>query len=230
MEFLDYLKELGGYWNYKGGPYLAKLASGKVSDTFANTGVITTDPVALRIAAEELIQKLDTKPIDGITSVIGPGMGGITLAYQIAAELNKRSFMAKAYFTEPYEAGGNKLQSFTRFELSENTGLLFCEDVITTGGSVQKTIQAVKNTNLNKDLKVIPAILCLIDRREQKGPINIKIKNNEGEKEFDFKCISLASITPKTWDTIEDAQKELPQVKEALRPKTSWQQLTTSHL
>lgn len=34
MNLIQTLKNLGGYWHYEGGRYLAKLTSGKVSDTF----------------------------------------------------------------------------------------------------------------------------------------------------------------------------------------------------
>ena len=57
MDLLETLKKLNGYWKYNGGRYLAKLTSGKVSDTFVNCGVLTCRPIDTEIAALNLIYK-----------------------------------------------------------------------------------------------------------------------------------------------------------------------------
>ena len=44
MDIISRMKDFGGYWRYQGGKYLAELASGKLSDLFCNTTVITSSP------------------------------------------------------------------------------------------------------------------------------------------------------------------------------------------
>ena len=60
MDLLDTLKDLGGYWKYSGGKYLAKLTSGKVSDTYCNCGVLTCRPVDLMEAVANLLSQFTT--------------------------------------------------------------------------------------------------------------------------------------------------------------------------
>lgn len=173
MDLLKTLVELGGYWKYKGGRYLAKLTSGKVSDEFVNTGVLTCRPRALAQAVESLIHQpcpdgnedVDTFAVRYAYKeniyVCGPAMGGVTLAYEVARQLH-----ATAVFTEPVYA--TKVpeemrnvdydtdefwksefyiektgQQLKRFEIPEGATILFVEDVITTGKSTYEMVEAV---------------------------------------------------------------------------------------
>jgi orotate phosphoribosyltransferase len=226
--FKERLTELGGYWEYSGGRYLALLASGKISDVFCNTGVLTTNPKECNKAARELAAILEPKvraaqgsgpkasATTNITwpiSVIGPGMGGITLAYAIASELSECPELGEvnAMFTEPVvEMSGVKGQKF-RFELPENNLVVLIEDVITTGGSLQKTYQAVQPR------RVLLHAACLVDRRAEEGPVTLG-----DESKFEVGIVSLMRIKPTTWDTLEDAKKAHPNVVEAIKPKANW--------
>lgn len=222
--FKEELSVLNGYWEYNGGRYLALLASGKVSDVFCNTGVLTTYPKKLSAWSEVLYREIVGHSFNPV--VVGPGMGGITLAYELARNFED----SKAFFTEPVEIVGKitgavvKGQKF-RFELPVGREVLLTEDVITTGGSVQKTFSAI----YKPDLKVAPVIACLVDRRPEDGPLQLICSADaEAEGDFtilDFKVVSLLRIKPKTWDTIEDAKKECPNVVEAIRPKQNWDKI-----
>lgn len=226
------LIELGGFWQYEQGKrYLALLASGKLSDTFLNTGVLTTCPRRLRDATIRMADEVTNiwssagyYPDNQKTICIGPGMGGVTLAYELAYSLGCFSpFEGKqvvGHFTEPEVVAGNKLQKY-RFGVDYDALHIFCEDVITTGGSVQKTIDAVVEAAGEKHFSICPYVLCLVDRRDQKGPLGIRIKNVA----IKLNVISMLSVSARTWDTLEQAQKDCPSVVEAIRAKSNWKKL-----
>lgn len=210
MDLIETLCSLNGYWKYSGGKYLAKLTSGKVSDTYCNCGVLTCRPVKMRRSCADLIYKMvhsaglpnnvgadfpweDDHLRDWVKRnnfyVCGPAMGGITLAYEVARQLD-----GTAIFTEPvYElgkeafAGGgwsssqitcnnlvdNKAQKhyvqksgqqLKRFEIPEGATVLFVEDVITTGKSTREMIYAIATLKASPKVNVLPYVLCLVNR------------------------------------------------------------------
>ncbi len=70
-------------------------------------------------------------------TVAGPTTGGILLAYEIGRQLGLRGI-----FCERDEAGG---RSFQRdFHLAPGERVLVVDDVLTSGGSVRDTIDAVR--------------------------------------------------------------------------------------
>jgi len=87
-----------------------------------------------------------------IDAVIGPATGGIILAYETSRHLNCR-----ASFTEKDADGTMALKR--GFKLSKGERILIVEDIITTGGSVQKTIDHLKSRGA-----VIAGVAVLIDR------------------------------------------------------------------
>lgn len=245
-QFLERLAALDGYWQYKEGRYLALLASGKLSDVFCNAGAMTTRPDEfgrwIDNLAVVIASKISscTKSVHGdvllkyeSVSVIGPGMGGITLAYALANSLLKVAPLLNlmpihAFFTEPVETELDgkqvKFQKF-RFDLPPKTLVIFVEDVITTGGSVQKTYSAVaaKEEQAGK-LVLFPIITCLVDRRAE-NPEGKHVEDLIKLGDVEASVTSLARIYPKTWDTLEEAKKTHPAVVEAIKPKANWEKL-----
>jgi orotate phosphoribosyltransferase len=74
----------------------------------------------------------------GIDTVAGPTTGGIILAHEVARQLGKR-----AVYAERSESGPGR--SFRRgFQLAHGERVLVVDDILTTGGSVQETIDAVR--------------------------------------------------------------------------------------
>lgn len=216
------LKKHNGYWIYEEGKkYLAELTSGKISDTFINTGVVTCRPTVLDDICEGMIKEVcDENP----NYVCSPAVGGITLGYELAAQ----AFCA-AIFTEPkYELMNRgeveinaepiiekKGQSLKRFSIEDKSTVLFVEDVITTGKSTREMIEAVLSAN--NTINCVPIVICLVNRS---GQDTITVDSKE------FKIISKINVSARVWDTLEDAQKDCPNVIEALRPKQNWKKLT----
>ena len=92
-----------------------------------------------------------------INVVVGPAMGGIILAYELARALGVRALFAER------EAG--KMCLRRGFSVSPQDRVLIAEDVITTGGSVKEVIKALKTHGAK-----IVGIAALIDRSGKKSP------------------------------------------------------------
>lgn len=111
---------------------------------------------------------------DRIDVVIGPATGGIVLAYETARHLRCR-----ASFTEKDGSGGMALKR--GFALRKGDRVLVVEDIITTGGSVKKTISHLRERGAD-----VAGICVLIDR-------------SGGEAAFDCRFESLATLSMESW-------------------------------
>ncbi len=109
-----------------------------------------------------------------IDLVVGPATGGIILAYETARHLNCR-----AAFTEKDGEGGMALKR--GFALKPGTRVLVVEDIITTGGSVQKTIDHLRA------------------RGAELVGVSVLINRSAGEAKFDVPFTPLATIQMQSW-------------------------------
>ena len=208
-QFLEALQTCGGYWEYKDGKkYLAELTSGKISDVFANTGVITSSPLLMGQWVPRLCREI-TEGLENIDFhvVCVPAVGGITLGYVAADYLN-----TSAYFTEKVDG----IQTLKRFSIPDGFLTIFFEDVITTGKSLGEMIASVRRS-ITGETGIYKTIGCLINRS---GEDLLTIDGIE------FEIISLAEVNARVWNTLEDAQKDCPSVIEAVKPKLNWEKLT----
>lgn len=109
------------------------LTSGKHSAQYMQCAQVLQYPHHAAKLAEGLAETFRDK---GIQTVIGPAMGGILVAHEVAKALGVR-----ALFTER-ENGIMRLRR--GFTLSPEEQVLVVEDVITTGGSVREVISVVR--------------------------------------------------------------------------------------
>lgn len=72
-------------------------------------------------------------------TVAGPTTGGVILAYEVARQLDLRAIIAERNEGAP----GRSIQR--DFHLDPGERVLVVDDVLTTGGSVLETIQAVRD-------------------------------------------------------------------------------------
>jgi len=129
------------------------LSSGLHSEKYLQCALLLRYPAY----AEELCKRLAAKfKLEKIDLVVGPAYGGIIVAYELARALGVR-----AIFTERKD---NKMQLRRGFKIEKGERILIAEDVVTTGGSVQDVIDAIKPYKPK-----IVGIAALIDRSGKKG-------------------------------------------------------------
>jgi orotate phosphoribosyltransferase len=113
-----------------------KLASGRHSNMYIEKFRIMEDPAATVAMCGMIADHYRDK---GISLVVGPAMGGVILAYETARQLGIHSIYA--------EKDGNGGLMFDRgFRIEPGQPVLVIDDVLTTGGSVRKTIELVEAT------------------------------------------------------------------------------------
>jgi orotate phosphoribosyltransferase len=115
---------------------------------------------------------------DKIELVVGPATGGIILSYETARHLECRSV-----FTEKDGEGGMSLKR--GFQLDPGTNILVVEDIVTTGGSVKKTIDHLRSRGAR-----IAGVSVLVDR-------------SGGEANFDCPYKPLAYLALRSYDPKE---------------------------
>jgi len=134
------------------------LSSGLHSSQYLQCARALEDPQVSGKLCRALAENFRNDTID---AVIGPAMGGIIVAYELAAALG-----ATALFAER-ESGKMRLRR--GFSLSPQDRVLIAEDVITTGGSVKEVIELVKT----KGAQVV-AVASLADRSREKIDFGVR--------------------------------------------------------
>jgi len=133
-----------------------ELSSGLHSDKYFQCAKLLQYPEFAEIAALTLAKQFTSR----IDVVVGPALGGIIIAYEVARVLNARSI-----FTERKDG----IMSIRRgFEIQENENVIIVEDVITTAKSIIETEKVLKNFNCN-----IIGYGCIIDRSNERTGLNI---------------------------------------------------------
>lgn len=128
MDCIEILRDTGAVLE---GHFL--LTSGRHSDRFIQCAQVLQYPDK----AKELCQRLAEQFHDfDVETVIGPAVGGIIVAYEVARHLNARAIYADK------KEGNLVLGRGFRFRPGERT--LVVEDVTTTGGSVKKVVDIVR--------------------------------------------------------------------------------------
>lgn len=103
------------------------LSSGLHSDTYVQCALISQYPEDNSFLANKIAELFNDRDIN---LVVGPAIGGITIAYETARVLGVRSIFAER------ESG---ILTFRRgFTISEGENVLIVEDVITTAGTVRE--------------------------------------------------------------------------------------------
>jgi orotate phosphoribosyltransferase len=114
-----------------------ELSSGLHSDRYFQCALILEDPRRAEKLAQALAAKIrarDPKPFD---LVIGPALGAVVWAHEMARALGSR-----CQFTERTEG---KMGLRRGFRVEPGERVLVVEDVITTGGSAREVIEVLKS-------------------------------------------------------------------------------------
>ncbi len=111
-----------------------KLSSGLHSEKYLQCALVLQYPEAAEMLAKELAKKFAKEKID---VVVGPALGGITIAYEMA-----RAIGVRGLFTERQDG---KMVLRRGFSVKPGERALVVEDVITTGGSTKEVVEVVKS-------------------------------------------------------------------------------------
>jgi len=148
-----------------------KLTSGRHSNQYMQCAQILQYPEYTEKLALHIAQKFQG---DNIELVVGPAMGGIIVAYEVARQLN-----VPGIFTERQE-GQMKLRR--GFEIKPNQRVLVVEDVVTTGGSVREVIDIVVAAGGK-----VAGVAVLVDR-------------SNGTVDFGVKQTAVLSMDIESWE------------------------------
>ena len=143
QEILQVFKDTGALLE---GHFL--LTSGKHSSQYMQCAQVLQYPrIAGRFGAE-LARKFEYLQIE---TVIGPAMGGIIVAHEVARALGVKSIFA--------ERQGGEMTLRRGFKLSAGEKVLVVEDVVTTGGSVKEVLNIVREAGA-----VLVGVGVIVDR------------------------------------------------------------------
>ena len=134
----------------------------------------------------EIASRIEAEAVD---IVIGPAIGGVILAYEVARALGARALFG--------EKNGDLMTLRPGFKIEPNNRIVVVDDVLTTGGSVFKLI------NLSRQYRAqVEAVAFIIDRRTK--PID-----------FGAPTISLATVDIPTYtpDKCPMCRQGIPLVK-----------------
>ncbi len=167
QQWIEEYKNKDALWIHDGNPKRphALLTSGKHSNGFFNSRLVIPDDVLMRDAASDLIEIFEYEGghIDDVEGVVGPQTGATKLAELISTQIVAYT-RGDCFSASPAksEKDGEKSMLFSDEELTllHSQWILLCEDVLTTGGSVDLTVTAVKKA----EGIILPFILVLVNR------------------------------------------------------------------
>ncbi len=212
-------KRKGALWVHDGNPVRphALLTSGKHSNGFFNSRLVIESEELLSMAARDLVTKLlriDSYVIDSLDCVVGPATGATKLAMLIARDIN--SYFPPDHWRFWYSPKKGETENGRIMVFQENMHpyrydeVLLCDDVLTTGGSLKLTENAVERDSAF----VLPFVLVLVNRSGFKS-VNGK------------RIISLVDREMPIWK-----KDECPLCKngsKAIRPKDNWELLNAEY-
>ena len=185
IDVLDLLKSTGAL---KEGHFL--LSSGRHSAIYIEKFDLLRNPVATSEVCTGFAEWAKDKAVD---VVVGPTTGGILLAFETARQLG----VAAAY-AERAEGGSTARELRRGTVLPEGVRVLVVDDILTTGGSVRETLDALAPHKVN-----VVGIGLLADRSGGKVTFG------------EIPVISLAKVEVESWapDQVPDWLAAIPVTK-----------------
>lgn len=135
-----------------------KLSSGLHSEKYLQCALVLQYPEIAAKLSKELASRFSKEKI-GV--VIGPALGGTTLAYEVARALGVRGI-----FTERQDS---RMVLRRGFSIGKAEKALVVEDVITTGGSTKEVIDVVRASGGD-----VAGVGCIIDRSESEVDFGVR--------------------------------------------------------
>lgn len=216
-EWIEAYQKKDALWIHDGNPKRphALLTSGNHSNGFFNSRLVIQDEELLREAAYDLLLRFEILGgrIGTFDGIVGPQTGATKLAELISKEIRSHA-KRDPFWASPakHEEKGKKSMVFSEEEhaLLYSRPVLLCEDVLTTGGSVDLAAEAVAEAGGMS----IAFLLVLVNRS---GLSEVSGK----------KIVALIDREMPMW-----TPEECPLCKrgsEAIRPKDNWALLNAAY-
>jgi len=149
------------------------LTSGRHSDVYFEKFTILRQPPFVEKLCRMMAELFRD---DRIELVVGPTVGGIIIAYEVAKHLGVDSIYAEA-------GEDGKTRIFKRgFAIESGTRVLIVDDILTTGRSVQEVVNLCSTYNGH-----IVGLGLLLDR-------------SGGKVKFDYPMKALATVAADSWE------------------------------
>lgn len=165
-DWADCFARMGALWVHDGNPRRphAELTSDQMhSNGFFNAGVVTEDSTLLDEVAGSLSESLLKEGVFGemIDWVVGPAMGAITLAHDVARHVSGwMGFPCLSTYAEKEVVDGKKCTVIRRSTIRSGARVLLVEDTLTTGASVGLVANAV----VKAGGIVLPYVVTVVNR------------------------------------------------------------------
>ncbi len=134
------------------------LSSGRHSGAYCQMAYLQQYPEKCAEVMQPVAEKVKEMDVDVI---VGPAMGGIVYAYELARQTGKRNI-----FTERVD----NIMSLKRFAINPGEKCLIAEDVVTTGISSLETKRVIEEAG-----GICLGIVCVVDRTKAEAPSPIPI-------------------------------------------------------
>jgi orotate phosphoribosyltransferase len=124
------------------------LTSGLHSNQYFQCAKVLQYPAHCGVLCGVIAEQFRTRAVD---VVIAPALGGIVVGQEVGRQLGVRTMFA--------ERKEGVMQLRRGFAITPGEKVLVCEDVVTTGGSVQEVINIVHERQ-----GVLAGVACIVDR------------------------------------------------------------------
>lgn len=146
-----------------------KLSSGLHSEKYLQCALILQYPDIAEKLAKAIAEEFKNEKID---VVVGPALGGIMLAYEVARQLAVNGILftggVRGIFTERQDG---KMVLRRGFGIKKDERVLVVEDVVTTGLSTNEVIEVIKEQGGE-----IAGVASIIDRSNGAAKFNAPFK------------------------------------------------------
>lgn len=138
-----------------------RLTSGLHSSQYVQCALLLKEP---QIAAKVCGQLADQFRASEVDIVVGPALGGIIAAYEVARSLNVPGIFA--------ERENGQMTLRRGFSVQKGQKALVIEDVITTGGSSQEVVELLEKLGAD-----VVGVGSIIDRSNGKNKLTVPYKS-----------------------------------------------------
>ena len=153
-----------------------QLSSGMHSDQYFQCAKVLQYPEYAELLCREIAVQFRENDVD---AVLSPALGGIIVGQEVGRQLGVRTMFA--------ERKEGEMQLRRGFEICKGEKILVCEDVVTTGASVDEVATIVRSIGGR-----LAGVGCIVDRSAGRG----KFKTGNDEIQYSVLQMEVAAYGP----------------------------------